>query len=636
MTSSITELPNLPGVRRGISASNPRLYKEFMASQSQASFALNDSQAGGSYDSYEGGANNDFDLNENSLQSYFDNPEKRDHLAKTLSSYPAEGGAYNDEAGRYSLRSQQTDRTNKSRALPYSSLDNVPAFVVDKRDQCRFLAYFREKKLDGEYDRPDTKRSRKVEVVFYVEDSSIEITEPKLNNCGLMQGRVLMRHQVAKPAGVAKGDPKIIYTLNDFFAGAQLEMYNRIYYVVDCDNYTRRKMDSEGIPFGDRLPLPHDTYVTPNMRGPSRTSNAFKQKKDEKGFYEYGKKVLRFFGMWDDTCSLYGDKILVRMHYFLADDAIEVLPVHERNTGRDSVPKFLKKTKIPLSTERDAILNMNNTILQDGEPVPTYHWTDMYIGIKIPVATFEIEVLDADDFTRAFYEMKGKTLASPIRPPVVRYEIKDRPPVDTSGLIGEERVKDGLKMQTFSGIILRYVAKIMDPKPEDVQRRFIIQVHLEDDTIQIREPPIRNSGVKGGIFLSRGKVSQVRGGSPVVPTDIFLGCQIQILSHRFQVYQADEYTLKYMENHDFMWNQCHIPTVINKLKAKSEVLRRIILTTRGLSDKTVVADELEEILSAAHSGLGKQEIVTLFRSIDLATGKTGKIAVSTILKIIMK
>ena len=61
------------------------------------------------------------------------------------------------------------------------------------------------------------------------------------------------------------------------------------------------------------------------------------------GFYSYGKKVLRFYGVWDDTGSLYGDLIHVRMHYFLADDTIEVLPIHERNTGRDRLPKFLKK-----------------------------------------------------------------------------------------------------------------------------------------------------------------------------------------------------------------------------------------------------------------------------------------------------
>jgi len=37
-------------------------------------------------------------------------------------------------------------------------------------------------------------------------------------------------------------------------------------------------------------------------------------------------------------------------------------------------------------------------------------------------------------------------------------------------------------------------------------RNFVIMYFLEDDTIAIREPPIRNSGFQGGNFLSRTKI----------------------------------------------------------------------------------------------------------------------------------
>ena len=78
----------------------------------------------------------------------------------------------------------------------------------------------------------------------------------------------------------------------------------------------------------------------------------------------------------------------------------------------------------------------------------------------------------------------------------------------------------------------------------DAQRKFIIQVHLEDDTFQIREPPIRNSGHKGGIFLSRCKLESHDGTKPLQPGDIFLGGEVEILSHRFKVLNCDQFTFK--------------------------------------------------------------------------------------------
>ena len=81
--------------------------------------------------------------------------------------------------------------------------------------------------------------------------------------------------------------------------------------------------------------------------------------------------------------------------------------------------------------------------------------------------------------------------------------------------------KDGAKLKTYQGMILRYLATLDSNKPADQSRTFIIQVHLEDDTIQVLEPPQRNSGHKGGVFLNRGKI---------IPHDGKLGNKL-LLSH---------------------------------------------------------------------------------------------------------
>lgn len=41
---------------------------------------------------------------------------------------------------------------------------------------------------------------------------------------------------------------------------------------------------------------------------------------------------------------------------------------------------------------------------------------------------------------------------------------------------------------------LRFTAKLSAPKPEDANRKFIITFYLNDDSIQIYEPPNKNSG----------------------------------------------------------------------------------------------------------------------------------------------
>jgi hypothetical protein len=42
-------------------------------------------------------------------------------------------------------------------------------------------------------------------------------------------------------------------------------------------------------------------------------------------------QVLRFFTVWDDRDSLYGDLLHFKVHYYLVDDSMEIVPVFGRN-----------------------------------------------------------------------------------------------------------------------------------------------------------------------------------------------------------------------------------------------------------------------------------------------------------------
>merc|ERR1719502_1029459 len=98
------------------------------------------------------------------------------------------------------------------------------------------------------------------------------------------------------------------------------------------------------------------------------------------------------------------------------------------------------------------------------------------------------------------------------------------------------------KLQEHSGHILRFRIKLLSDDHEDMQRMFILNFYLEDDTMAIREPPLRNSGHIGGNFLSRTKIKKEGTEEFYTAADLRVGTQIRMQKHLFVISQADEYT----------------------------------------------------------------------------------------------
>ena len=176
-------------------------------------------------------------------------------------------------------------------------------------------------------------------------------------------------------------------------------------------------------------------------------------------------------------------------------------------------------------------------------------------------------------------------------------------------------------------------------------------MHLEDDTIQIKEPPIRNSGHKGGIFLARCKVEyhglvserdfndNASSGSLreekrfIEPSDIFVGAIVTILAHKFVILDCDNYTFKYMEANPNMWKYSNLAIINQKLQDKQEVIQKIILTLPGLQNRTIQVDELEEIFNRCGMNLVKQEVYTVFRAVDVF--RVGTVKLTKLLKYVL-
>eukprot|EP01031_Cornospumella_fuschlensis_P026714 gene26714-32282_t len=646
----MADLPNLPGVRRDISLINPKLYSEFKASRSTENLRTPGSPGFGEEGMPE----------EESLLSYFEEGSKFGggaHVgSRILSPFPSTANAYNDISGRYSLVSQKKDRVLKTRSLPYSSTGSLPPFVRQDTKLCRFLAYFTE---------PATElieaRSRKVEIKVYLEDNTMEIIEPRIENSGQIQGKFLKRHQIFKPMTRISCGGKNVYSIEDMRAGAELDIYNRIYTVVDCDRSTKQYMEEMGMIFGDPLPLPADLYDPKSRPGMSRAATRGTTRSRRKnGFFEYDRKVLRFYGVWDSRNALFGDLIRVKLHYTLADDMMEIVAVSERNNGRDPMLTLLKKSYVmkkifPGSAPpHPEVERMSTPAIGAARNPPEsssterpYHWTDLRIGETISVAALNVLLVDADEFTRDFFEGKGMSLGPPIELPEAVYPTvtNEIPPYNGFGseedslqtckasLIPTAPMKDGMKAKLFQGMILRYKATMHNPKEADKSREFVIQVHLEDDTYQIREPPLRNSGHKGGIFLSRCKLESHDGSKTLQAQDIYLGGKVTILAHEFEVHDCDQYTFKYMEANANLWHYSDLGLVNKKVKAKKEALQRIMVTYPNLASRQIDVDALADLLQKSGLSFVKQEVCTLFRAVD--TQRTGLVKMTKMLKYIM-
>jgi hypothetical protein len=146
----------------------------------------------------------------------------------------------------------------------------------------------------------------------------------------------------------------------------------------------------------------------------------------------------------------------------------------------------------------------------------------------------------------------------------------------------------------------------------DKEREFIIQCFLEDDSIQIQEVPVRNSGFVGGKFLARGKQFKADG-SPLRPHDIAIGEIVRVRCHEFEVLDADERTIIHMEKYNKLWPQSNINLVKQLLKNNAIGIQRQI---NSIGDVALGYAAARKFIADAGVNLSLQQSITLFRVLD--------------------
>jgi hypothetical protein len=533
--------------------------------------------------------------------------------------------------------------------------ESAPNKITLDRKVLRFQGFFKE----GVHESPqEQERLRKCIVYYFLEDDTISVSETKQDNSGIPgQGALIKRHQVPRPDGGS-------FSFEDFNIGRSVSFYGKTFYLTDCDVFTRRFLTGMGIEVPQPEEFPEDQYTETRRKlnasmiprrgkaandemdfgdsgaGGRRTKLTADEIAGTKQFLAHDKKVLRFYCIWDDRTSLYGDVRLFTLQYFLSDDTIEVTETNPPNCGRDPFPSFIKRSRVP-KTFDGKFINPSASLTFKKEAVEYFTDADLMIGVTVNVYGRSFQIYDCDEFTQMHLRSKYSiTDFTPIDvrqpgPPSVTVE---PPPYNGFGdeqdslgswkyLVMKAPKKDVKKYMEHANHQLKFQLRLEGGDSSNAIRVFVLTYFLADDTLSIFEPAQRNSGIIGGKFLQRSRVKKaVTDGLPsasgdyIGPQDLYVGARVIINNHPFVVYSTDERSLVFMEQNPEQFPKCNMDVITTKLRAmllsKNAGLR--IAFENADKDRSGTLDFMEfaSIIETLHLDLSEQEMLTLMRHYD--------------------
>jgi hypothetical protein len=192
-----------------------------------------------------------------------------------------------------------------------------------------------------------------VKIIYYLEDDTIQVSEPKTMNSGIPQGCLVSRQRIRKPAP----NQNEHVTLLDLNVSQTIRLLDRNYMITDCDEFTKKFLNKIGISVPDAIEIPKDPSTEIRRMREETLQPTHPTIKDFRfaKFLKNDRKVLRFFGYWDDTNSESGDIRELEILFHLADDTVEIKERMSMNSGRESNGMFLRRGKLPKVCDRSPI-----------------------------------------------------------------------------------------------------------------------------------------------------------------------------------------------------------------------------------------------------------------------------------------
>eukprot|EP01006_Ploeotia_vitrea_P028462 TRINITY_DN61151_c0_g1_i1.p1 TRINITY_DN61151_c0_g1~~TRINITY_DN61151_c0_g1_i1.p1 ORF type:complete len:1088 (-),score=131.03 TRINITY_DN61151_c0_g1_i1:1223-4486(-) len=497
-----------------------------------------------------------------------------------------------------------------------------PAWLKDAQ-VLRFRAYFKEAVQESPV---ENIRVRNCVIYFHTEDDTIVVRDTPTHNSGMTHGVLIKRHRIPTP------DEEDFLKLRDLNVGQEVQMYGKVFHIISCAEDTRKYMEHQGIyvPDNEQLPFEQDQF---GQLAAVKKQNEFKATKTLptqamvlKRHHEYGNtgriskptpmqiaeaqqffnndgKVVSFSAIWDDRNSVHGDLRQLRLNYYLADDTVELLEPVQKNSGREATSKILLRQKIPKRSRNKA--HTNESLLDTLQNDAVQHETfgvkltgnfltlkDLGIGKIVHVHGKDLLLYDCNSFTRQLYRDKGMELPESIDISKY-YNVSEKKPVvhvppEWDGLGSEEDSlgnwkslilkppkKDYKKWAAFDNKQLRFIMHMVPTDNaviEEEGRTFQLIFYPEDDSIEIDELGIRNSGIVGGKFLKRQIVKNVKPDGSRVPfkqEDFAIGEFVQIFSRKFEIIAIDNHTQRVIDG-------VVDPSTVDDIKALIQRLKELL------------------------------------------------------------
>jgi len=533
-----------------------------------------------------------------------------------------------------SLPDSHTRAVFKHSSLNQQEHMNVPAWDALDRHVLRFSGYFKEAVVETNL---ENYRVRKVQIFYYLEDDTCQITEPRQDNSGIPQGTLIRRHRFPGPNGG-------YLAVENLRIGSDLSIYGKTIRITNCDPFTREYYQHLGIEQDE----PHTEEVDPFMctREDLKTKVAKKPRTYEKiyreamlggghinadmqQFLEKDRKVLRFYAIMDDLTTPQFERRPFILLFFLADDTFQIREMYPLNCGRDNFPIFFKRAKMPRGT-----VEVTGPQAQAKKKEDFVHGHELYVGQMVTLSGSQYFIYDADEFTRAYFkeelgmqlepkcdvQLPERAVPRAVTPPYTGYGSWDDSMSSVIHLIPKQPKKDFVKLFNHEGKILRFTARFADPKPEDQSRLFVFNFHLFDDTLSIHEPPQRNLGIVTGRFLEKGIHMNQETADLVKPEDLLPGKIVSIFNHRFEMLDCDEYTRKTLENPDMVHRKFDLSVVMEKLRESMRqqfpLVRDIFRRFDTDHDGVLTHAEFRQCLAKYGFQLSDDEVTVIMRHFD--------------------
>ncbi|CAM9119179.1 unnamed protein product [Chrysoparadoxa australica] len=501
MLTAMVQLPNVPGLRR-----EPNRY----VTRTLARSGMRPNTTHGSSRKFSGSQSMGLALNDTM------NHTMNQTMGQTMGDTFGASGGYVESGMMGTLpASRQTSRPNTAAHLAVTN--RIPEYVTKEKQVLRFCAYFQESVNEGGSMDKSGFRVRKFVLQYFVADDTICLEEPRIVNSGLTQGKFMKRAKVAKPKSLGGG----YYTAADIIVGQEIWILGRRFRIVDADRHTREWYSRElKLTQGEQEDYPDDGYAQERARFDKAGSKTQSNGREKGEYYKKDRKVLRFFCKYQDD-RLQGDKRDYILYYYLLNDTVEIKEIPAE--GRHNFPNLLRRQKLPKDSNH--VPTGYGGVISPRDPqrerVPSVTWQDLRCGDAMSVYGRNLLLMSCDSSTAEWYAKRGihqRTLT------IGHEDVESLNDIQVAPYNGYGNEDDlyamGLSLEPMNKEVnneeyerflkgdkkvCRFKAKLHKASGNDASREFVVNYFLADDTLSVFEPPVRNSGVIGGLFLARGK-----------------------------------------------------------------------------------------------------------------------------------